>query len=512
MQKESFRNVEIARILNEFFIPVKVDRELNTALDSELQDFTEKTRNQGGWPLNVFITPEGYPLFATLYSPPAEFLQTLNKLQDRWQSDSAGLKKLANPAPAATPKPKTPSSASDQYFRNQFIKVALTDADMLQGGFGEKSKFPQSPQLAALLVLQPRVSNNTALTEFLKLTLKQMAELGLRDHIGGGFFRYTTDPDWQTPHFEKMLYDNAQLASVYLSAGKIFGDAEYKKIAFSTLDFMLAEMLDKDSGAFYSSLSAVDDKNREGAYYLWERALLTQLLSRDELALLSTVWALNEPARFDYGYLPMQRRALTPDEHAKLSTIYAKLTNHRMSRAIPKDTKRLAGLNGLALKALSEAAALDAKYREPADTLQRFLTQKLGVNGLQKGESQGRLLGPADLEDYAYVVAGLTRYAQLTGKPQDYTKAKELATQAWQKFYSPGGWKLTQHSLLAQNKTAPILLDGATPSPAAVLIESSLVLGRPWSGYAKQALSLGRGEIAQNVFWYASQIKATALN
>ncbi|MBT9613247.1 MAG: thioredoxin domain-containing protein, partial [Burkholderiales bacterium] len=217
MQRESYKNPEIAKLLNERFIPVKVDREINGALDAELQTFAEATRKQAGWPLNVFITPEGYPLFALLYAPPQEFLQTISRLDTRWQQESDKLKQVAQSAAQEMPAPQEAQAQFapqiGQLYRQRLVEEALVQADPFRGGFGTANKFPHAPQLAALLEAQ-RQTPHTKLAEFLRITFDQMAGLGLYDHVGGGFFRYTTDPDWHIPHFEKMLYDNAQLASL----------------------------------------------------------------------------------------------------------------------------------------------------------------------------------------------------------------------------------------------------------------------------------------------------------
>lgn len=510
MQKESYRNPEIAKLLNAAFIPVKIDREINTALDSEMQDFSEATRGQAGWPLNVFITPEGHPLFASLYSPPQEFMQLISRLNERWQQDSAGLKQLAQPPPVDGPLKSvslTPHRAVEK-----FVEEALDRSDMLQGGFGDKSKFPHSPQLAALLALQSG-KKNTQVKEFLTLTLAQMAKLGLRDHVGGGFFRYTTDPDWRTPHFEKMLYDNAQLAKIYFQAARVFARPEYQHIAFNTVDFMLAEMQDKASGAFYSSLSAVDDKNREGGYYLWDASELRQILNRDELALINKLWGMTQPPATELGYLPLQLADLGTGEQTKLAALYNKLKTRRDARNLPKDTKLLTGLNGLALTAFSEAAQLNPRYRVSADRLRDFLNKHLSGETLSKGESAGRPLGPGDLEDYAFVAAGLASYAKLSGKAKDRRAAQNLILNAWKKFYVSGkGWKLDQHSLLASQKVLAAVSDGPTPSAAALLIGLSKEFGPSFAKLASEALNLGTPQAEHNPFWHATLIKAMGQN
>lgn len=512
MQRESYRNQEIAALLNKHFIPVKVDRETHGALDSYLQNFSEETRKQAGWPLNVFITPEGYPLVAVLYEPPQDFRAVLLRLNERWQKERSALKQLAQKHPAR-PKSKignaefAPVMAVN--FRRQFVREALAKADMLGGGFGSSQKFPSSPQLAALLEAYA-IEPNAELAEFLQTTLDRMALLGLHDAIGGGFFRYTTDPDWRTPHFEKMLYDNAMLAKVYLRAAEIFKRPMYRSIAFRTLDFMLAEMQDSVSGAFYTSLSAVDNQGREGGFYLWQKAELEKTLSADEFRLVSKTWQLERPATFELGFLPMQLVAPSPAEQTQLNAISAKLAAIRAKRVLPKDRKLLTGLNALALSALVEAARIDPKYRPAAERVKIFIgAQWQAATGLAKGRSGNAVLGTGEFDDYAYASAALTDYAALSGAAADLEFARALTRETWQKFFTDYGWKNEQHPLLPRQAEQLLLADASTPSPAAVLIETSWKLGgKELRRNALAAANSGHALLNQSVFWDATQVKA----
>ena len=338
MQRESYKNIEIAKVLNEYFIPVKVDREINGALDAEMQVFAEATRGQSGWPLNVFITPEGYPLAAILYAPPRDFLQTITRLSQSWQQDGEHLKQVARAAAQEMPAPQEAKAEFAPQvallYRQRLVEEALAQADIFRGGFGAASKFPQAPQLVALLEAQ-RQAPNPKLAEFLRLTLDRMASLGLYDHVGGGFFRYTVDPDWHIPHFEKMLYDNAQLASLYLQAAKVLNQPAYREVALHTLDFMLADMRDSESGAFITSLSAVDAQDREGGVYLWDKETLKKMFSPTQIKLITKFWRLDRPAESAYGYLPLHETQPSKEESAQLTALYAKLKIERAKRALP---------------------------------------------------------------------------------------------------------------------------------------------------------------------------------
>lgn len=513
MQRESFKNPEIARLLNDRFIPVKVDREIHGALDAELQAFAEATRGQAGWPLNVFVTPEGYPLLAVLYLPPEEFSQTLSRLAERWQRDAVQLKQLAQAAAQEMPAPQVVEAKFAPpvgvHYRKRLVEEALAQADLLLGGFGKVNKFPQYPQLAALLAAQ-QAEPNGKLAEFLRLTLDQMASQGLFDHVGGGFYRYTVDPDWHIPHFEKMLYDNAQLARLYLHAAKVFAQPEYRAVAFSALDFMLEEMRDAKRGAFITSTSAIDDQDREGGYYLWHKDELAQVLEPAELALVTRIWRLDLPPDLDDGYLPMHKAKPSAAERAQLAAIHAKLKQARAQRVLPKDDKLISGLNGLALTALSEAAALEPRYREAAKVTRDFLVGRmLRPEGLLKGEAKGKPLGLADLEDYVYVAEGLLAYAKLTGGNVDRELARKLVETAWRKFHTARGWQLEQKPLLARPYYQVVVADSPSQAPSAVLIKLSWELGgKDLRTHALKGLNVGYAILDQGVFWYATQVLA----
>jgi hypothetical protein len=512
MQSESYRNPNIAKLLNQKFIPVKVDREINTALDAELQAFAEQTTGRAGWPLNVFITPDGYPLFATLYEPPDKFLQTVARVQERWAKESHQLRKLARAAAVerradAVGEAKF-APAVGQRYRDQLVREALAQADMLRGGFGGVRRFPMAPQLAALLnIFQQK--HQPQLAEFLQLTLDQMASQGLYDHVGGGFFRYTTDPDWRVPHFEKMLYDNAQLALLYLRAADIFGRPDYRSVALATLDFMRAEMWDSKQGAFLTSTSAVDAKNREGGVYLWTAEELRKVLLQEEYDLVAKLWGMNVPAEFDLGYLPLHRIKPGADEYAKLTRIYDKLKQIRARRLLPKDEKLLASLNGLALATLSEAARVDQRYAATALSVRNFLGRKVWQqNSLIKGMSKGQPLGTAELEDYAFVAHGALAYFRVSGEQKDLVFAAQVARQGWEKFHSASGWK-QQDALLATRNIQALIPDSSLPSPSSTLIRDSWKMqNQALRKRALAALNTGYAELDREAFWFASQVGA----
>ncbi len=513
MQRESYKNPQIAALLNRHFIPVKIDRELHGALDAEMQDFAASTIGRSGWPLNVFVTPEGYPLVALLYAPPKDFRRAVSRLNERWRKNGKQLaqaaREAAPPQPAAVEVEARFAPQLGASYRQRLVQEALAQADTLRGGFGATNKFPNAPQLAALIDAHRRAPD-PRLAEFLRLTLDEMARLGLSDPIRGGFFRYTVDPDWHQPHFEKMLSDNAQLAALYFEAAQVLDRPQYRSVAFATIDFMLAGMRDPATGAFVTSTSAVDAKGREGAYYLWQKAELQKLLGAEDYALVQKIWQLDLPSPVSGGYLAMNRVVPSAAEAKRLTTIYARLAAEQDRRSLPRDGKLLAGLNGLALIALSRAAASAPRYKDAAKALRNFLVDKLAsADGLNKGIAAGKLLGPADADDYAYVSQGLLAYADMAGSRGDRELTRKLVEQAWQKFHTPRGWTLDQQPLLARPYYQTVVPDGPTPAPSALLIKSSWELGsKELRTLALKALNTGYPILDQGTFWYATQIMA----
>jgi uncharacterized protein YyaL (SSP411 family) len=526
MQRESYRNPEIARFLNEHFIPVKIDRELEPALDQRLIEFAEKTRGQGGWPLNVFLTPDGHPLYAVLYQPPAEFLATLTKLQELWRRDPAALRQLARQEAVKAEGPGKPvvDARQAQGYAQKTVAGALSIADFVHGGFGEQSKFPSAPPLDFLLA-EFRRRPNARLGEFLVLTLDRMANSGLYDHVGGGFFRYTVDPSWKTPHFEKMLYDNALLASLYLRAARELSRPDYAHVARSTLDFMRRELV-VDSGALIASLSAVDDKNIEGGYYLWSEQELAGLLPEDERLAYRLAYGMTDAAPFEAGFLPL--RARTTEEVAKelkqepaelekrLARARTRLFEARAKRTVPRDIKLLAGWNGLALAAFADAAIdlNEPAYRATAHGIRNYLANTLwDGKALRRAVSDGRALGAAALEDYAYVAHGLLEWARITGAPDDVRLAQSVAEAGWRLFYGQRGWRLASGSLITAESGQDLIADGPMPAPSAVLARTSLAIARQTGNrrlreLALSALNSGHRILNKDPFWYASHIEA----
>ena len=542
MQRESYQNNEVAKLLNDFFIPVKVDRELDSALDALLIDFTERTQGHAGWPLNVFVTPDGYPLVGMTYVPTDNFLKVLKILNDQWLKKPGELRDMAQAASSELSVAEVSDSSNiSKLWVNELKKIyvyqSLSSSDDMQGGFGEQNKFPNVPKLTALLELyvwneskeqstdKSKNQVNQKLKTFLTLSLDKMASQGLWDQLGGGFYRYAVDPGWQVPHFEKMLYDNALLASLYYRAADVFANERYRKLADATITFMLND-LTTASPAFAASLSAVDNHGIEGGYYLWTNEVLKQTLSAEEYKLINLYWGLSGAVDLDDGHhfaevmsvaaLAKELKISETYAKAQLQSVRKKLLKVRAQRVLPKDEKILTAWNALSLSALIAGARQNKQHKQAAEELVEFFRSKLWdakQKELHRAYSDRASLGGGTLEDYAYTAQALLAWWQLEKKAEDKKWLEEIINQAWQRFYSEQGWVLAENMLLKYGSGQTIVSDGPLPSPSSVLIETTyrfaeLTDNDKWKEKALRALNVGHQDMREQAFYYASQLAA----
>ena len=518
MQRESYRDEKIAALLNEHFVPVKLDRELHGALDAFLIDYVEKTQGHAGWPLNVFLTPEGYPLIGTTYLPAERFRDLLVRLHSTWLEENGRMRNLARRTllqlmqdEAGVQVEPLPVAA----LQDALFVEAMGIADVMEGGFGDQNKFPMAPQLLALLELQA-TAPRPQLAEFLVLTLDRMADGGLRDHLAGGFFRYTVDPSWQVPHFEKMLYTQALLSEVYLRAAALFGRADYAAVARDTLGFVVREMAGPHGGCV-ASFSAVDGAGREGGVYLWTVDQLHALLGEQDTALARRYWQMTDIPSIDGGHLPRQGDSVeeiaeatgrsVADITRRLGSVRERLLVARKNRMLPVDDKELAGWNGLMLAAFSRAALAwdDPGFRAAATRVRDFLREQMwDGRELRRALAGSRELGKASLEDYAYAAYGMAAYADLSGDPADRAFVATLLDSAWQRYHGPGGWRMDDHPLIPGMGERAAMLEGALPAPSALLVRVAIRSDDPdLVERALTAAELGRRATQQQPFWYA---------
>ena len=474
MQRESFRDATIAALLNTHFVPVKIDREIDTALDDALIDFVRASGGVAGWPLNVILTPAADPWHGFVYLPPQALRDMLTDHAARTPPEPAVVTEAA--APVGPPRDDAAVHAA--------VRAALLgEADDFEGGFGTQARFPLAPRLVALLAV---LGDDAEVRGFVETTLEAIVSRGLRDHVGGGFFRYTVDPGWEEPHFEKMLADNAQLAALLLEAADALERPEWGAVARQTLDFLLREMR-RDDGLFGSSLSAIDGSGAEGGYYLWTPAQLGRVLAPDELRAATRLYALGRPPRFDAGHLPRPAEGVVLDA-ALAERVRTRLFEARALRTLPRDDKAVIAWNGLVLSAFARAASLDARYREAGARLAERLAVVVEAGALPRALAADEAAqGAGLLEDHALLAAGFARWADASGHERFARLARALAESAWRDFHSDARWRAGTQTLLRDVAARPVFEAAHQPSPTAALASLARRFAREDKDWAVRA-------------------------
>jgi uncharacterized protein YyaL (SSP411 family) len=470
MEHESFSDPATAAVMNELFVNVKVDREERPDVDAMTMDACVTMTGQGGWPTTVFLTPEGRPFYAGTYFPPEprhgipSFRQLLQAISSAWSERREDLEDQAAKLVDAL------GGAARLTAGDAELSPALLDAaeralgrdyEPAFGGFGTAPKFPPSSALELLL----RRGSPAALG-MVRRTLDGMAAGGLYDVVGGGFHRYSVDARWLVPHFEKMLYDNALLASTYLHAWVVTGDDRYRTVVEETIDYLLREMR-LESGGFASAQDA-DTDGVEGLTYTW---------TEDEWASLGLDPAFLEPCGHGRGIVRGELDAVTK----------ARLLGIRDTRRQPfRDDKAIAAWNGLALAALAEAARRfdRADWLSAAEALGAFLLGPLrgGDGRVLRSIREGRVSGPGFLDDHANVAHGLLELHVATGDVRWLLEARRIAGLAVE-FHADeerGGFFLAPHDGEALATRAKDLDDDPTPSGNSMLASVLVRLGRIW--------------------------------
>lgn len=506
MAHESFEDPATAEIMNEHYVNIKVDREERPDLDSIYMSAVTALTGQGGWPMTVVLTPDGRPFFGGTYYPPVPrhgmpaFKQVLLAVAQAWESQREGIERSAE---EIADHLKEVSSADafghggtlDDDLFDQALNGLLRTFDARLGGFGKAPKFPPSMTLEFLLWMHLQRGDAMAL-RMAEHTLDKMARGGIYDQIGGGFARYSTDDRWLAPHFEKMLYDNALLARVYLHAWQVTGKPLYRRVVEETLDFVIREMR-HESGGFYSSYDA-DSEGEEGKFYVWSADEIRAALG-DDADLFMTTYDVSEGGNWEgHNILNMPRDVAEIAESERLEAAElerrlasSKQTLHdvRAGRVWPGlDDKVLTAWNGLMLAAFAEAGrAFDRPdFSDVATRNAEFLRANLR-------QESGRLLRSwqADagaryngyLEDYAFLADGLLALYQTTFEPRWFDWARELGDLMLAHFRDDagGGFYDTSDDHEALLHRPKDMQDNATPSgnsmAAQVLLRLSLFTG-----------------------------------
>ncbi len=512
MERESFENPEIAALMNEHFVSIKVDREERPDLDDVYMAAVQAMTGSGGWPMSVFLTPDLRPFFGGTYYPPedrhgmAGFPRVLSAVADAYGSRRAEIDQQAGMlARHLEAQLAVPGGDQDPERRQLDSAVGRLAAsfDAARGGFGGAPKFPPAMTLEFLLRAWRR-SGDDATLRMVTRTLDAMADGGINDQLGGGFARYSTDADWLVPHFEKMLYDNALLAHAYLEGYRATGNERYASVARATLDFMLAE-LRTDDGGFASALDA-DSEGVEGRFYAWTHAELTDALAAAEIGteereLLAAHWGVTGDGNWEDTNV-LHRPAGGPEAPpALLERGRRALLAARTKRVRPaRDDKQLASWNGMALRALAHAAlVLDAPgYTAATEELVSFIGRRLVRDGdrLWRTARDGRAHTPGFAEDYLAVADGLLGAHAALGVTEPLLLARRLADRAVVEFWDEAGGTFVDTSAEHERTVAQPrgLIDNATPSANSIGADVLQRLGllTAEESYARRARSILR--------------------
>ncbi len=460
MERESFEDPTIAEYMNEHFVPVKVDREERPDLDAIYMEAVQSMTGHGGWPLTVFLDPDGVPFHGGTYFPPEassgmpSFMMVMDAVDKAWQDrreeirGQAGNVRTMLGAIALIGAPDTELDPADLGER---VKSLIELADAERGGFGGAPKFPPASTLDFLL--------GQGEDGPVEVTLDRMAAGGIYDQIGGGFARYSVDAEWLVPHFEKMLCDNALLARTYLHAWQELGHERYRRIAEETLDWALREMSDPDGG-FYTSLDA-DSEGEEGRFYTWTVPELEDVLG-DRAAAAAVAFGATAEGNFEGRNVLHVPSAVPRTELGDLAAIRDDLLAARERRVRPAcDDKVLCSWNALMISALAEAGAVLGRpdYLEAAERCAEFVWTRMRTpqGALLRTWRDGEARLNAYLEDHAFLLEALLELYQASFDPKAFNRAVAVAESMIDRFADPGrgGFFTTSHDheeLIARRK------------------------------------------------------------
>ncbi len=517
MERESFESEEIAATMNQHFVSIKVDREERPDIDGIYMQAVQALTHQGGWPMTVFLMPDGRPFYGGTYYPPHDrqygrqtvpgfqrILETMAELYAKQREDvEAQAEQLATFLRQNSNAPlRSMGAAADLASLPLDLLVGAGrdlagDFDETHGGFGSAPKFPNSMALEFLLRLhlhrqRGEITGTASPTEMeiIETSLKRMAHGGIYDQLGGGFHRYSVDAEWLAPHFEKMLYDNALLSRLYLHMYLVTGERFYMRVVTQTLDYVVREMTSPEGG-FYSTQDA-DSEGEEGKFFLWTPAEIEQLLSAEDASLFMLYYDVSERGNFEgKNILHANKKAAIIAEGADVSETHltdvlkrgrTALLAARETRVKPgRDEKILTSWNGLMLRSFAEAA----RYLQRSDYLQvarnnaEFLLNKLAVNGrVLRTYKNGHAHLNGFLEDYIFLADGLLALYEADLDPRWFREARRLVDEAIALFADDenGGFFDTgsdHEELLSRPKD---LMDNATPAGNSVAVEVLLRL------------------------------------
>jgi uncharacterized protein len=457
MAHESFEDPAVAALMNELFVNVKVDREERPDVDSIYMQAVQAMTGRGGWPMTMFLTPRGVPYYGGTYFPPEDrhgmrgFPTILRAAADAYHTQKDDVERVGEQLRQALTPPRLrggdePAAA----LIAQAVQALVEQTDRRHGGFGGAPKFPH-PAALDLMLRHHAVTGDAAALDAALLTLDRMARGGVYDHVGGGFHRYSVDAQWAVPHFEKMLYDNAQLAPVYLHAYQLGGDRRWRRVCEETLDYVVREMRLPEGG--FASTQDADSEGEEGRFFVWTPEQLREALGEDDGALAARVFGVTAGGNFEHGATvlslpyPLEQVAgsLAVDAaelRQRVDRIRARLHAVREQRVHPgRDGKVITAWNALMLGAFAEAgAALDRDdYVQVARGCAGFLLGNLRGDGgtLLRTWKDGRAKITGFLEDSAFLTDALLTLYEATGEARWFGEALQLAADMLARFHDP---------------------------------------------------------------------------
>ncbi|MDO6656936.1 thioredoxin domain-containing protein [Anaerobacillus sp. 1_MG-2023] len=499
MERESFEDEETAKLLNDRFVAIKVDREERPDIDSIYMKVCQGLTGQGGWPLNVFLTSDQKPFYAGTYFPKESrynipgFKDAIIQLYQQYKENPDRITGIGDKITASLQERMNAEGGelTEEPLHNAFEQMQ-NSFDTIFGGFGQSPKFPSPHMLMYLLRYYRQYDNDLALTMVTR-TLDAMAKGGIYDHVGYGFARYAVDQEWLVPHFEKMLYDNAMLALTYTEAYQVTGEEHYKKVACDVLEYVTRDMT-SEQGGFYSAEDA-DSEGEEGKFYVWTESEVHDILGDKLGSLYCKAYDITSKGNFEGKNIPnliqtdlskvAKSFSMTEkDVNKQLEEARKKLYEVREKRIHPyKDDKILTSWNMLMIAAFAKAGRVFAEhtYTQTAEESFRFIEENLVIDGrLMARYRDGEVKFKAYHDDYAYGLWALNELYEATFKSEYLLKAKKLSDEMHDLFWddSAGGFYLYGHDadeLIARPKDVH---DGALPSGNSVAVLQLLRLSK----------------------------------
>ncbi len=487
MAHESFEDEQIAELMNENFVNIKVDREERPDLDQIYMNAVQMMTHHGGWPMTVFLTPDAVPFYGGTYFPPEDrynmpgFPRILMGVAEAYRDRQDDIRETGTSLVNELNR-LSASGGSDFPVEPELLDAAyagiIRNYDSINGGFGGAPKFPPAMTLEFLLRTYARTGNRDAL-EMVSHTCRKMANGGMYDQLGGGFHRYSTDARWLVPHFEKMLYDNALLSRLYLHYFQVSEEPLAREVVQGILDYVLREMTHAEGG-FYSTQDA-DSEGHEGKFFVWSMDEIRAALGEKDAQIFSAYYNITEAGNFEGKNIPNVTRAVDPESRASLEQSKRKLFELRERRVKPdRDEKVLTAWNGLMMASFAEAGVVLSRpdYTNAARRNAEFVLAKLRRDGaLLRTWKDGRAKFNAYLEDYAFLIEGLVTLFETTGESRWLSEALTLTERMVKEFWDDegGGFFFTGKShenLIVRSKD---YFDNATPSGNSV---AALVLLR----------------------------------